>query len=80
MMDKDQAKRAMCVELWRYVTIGEAVEALLDNDTAKLDKIRALKGRLDAANAKMQADVDTADAASLETLICTFKYPVDSVK
>jgi len=79
-IDKEEAKKRMEVSMWEYVSEREVLEALLFQDTEKLDKIRSLDTRLTIINSSMKTEIDLADSNTFNSLVGTYKKPAESLK
>lgn len=75
---KDEAKRRMRADWCQFCPKEEVLDALLDEDKAKLDRIKAMRARVSAYNAKMESAIDAADDKEFERLVSIFTGYRDS--
>ena len=78
-ISKDEAKNRMKCNIFNYISEREALEAVISQDSVKLEKMKALCDRLCTVNDKMVSDIDAADPQEFERLVGAFTYPVDSL-
>lgn len=72
--DREEAKLRMTTNWKDRYPDGQIVDALLDDDTATLDEMRAYKGRVEANNVSVHAAVDAADQTEYERLVGAFTH------